>query len=176
MSAQPSITADYSFSIASEMRDPHLYGRATIYANVLITCVDIMVAVIVYYYCGQYVASPSPGSAGPLLKKVVYGIALPGICISTVIYTHVSIPGSFSADPEDGRKVPLRPSVARQQAFGIQHLAALGDLVLMHDRRHTRRIHRRQRYPYLQLPGIPHRCLLWPFGLDDPDGNGVALG
>lgn len=72
------------------MRDPHLYGRATIYANVLITIVDIVVGVVVYYFCGQYVASPSPGSAGPLLKKVVYGLALPGLAISTVIYTHVS--------------------------------------------------------------------------------------
>lgn len=32
------------------------------------------VAIVVYYYCGQYVASPALGSAGPMIKKIAYGM------------------------------------------------------------------------------------------------------
>jgi hypothetical protein len=45
-----------------------------------------------YYFCGSYVASPAIGSAGPLLKKVGYGIALPGLLGSAILLGHVRIP------------------------------------------------------------------------------------
>lgn len=45
--------------------------------------------VVVYYFCGQYVASPAMGSAGPLLKKICYGIAIPGLGVSSLIVTHL---------------------------------------------------------------------------------------
>ena len=68
------------------------------------------VGIVVYWYCGQYVASPALGSAGreyfefvkyrsgfsfsrlppALLKKVAYGIVLPALIASSVLYTHVS--------------------------------------------------------------------------------------
>lgn len=32
----------------------------------------------------------APGSAGPLMKKIVYGLGFIGIMMSTVLYTHVS--------------------------------------------------------------------------------------
>lgn len=46
---------------------------------------------MVYFYCGSYVASPALGSAGVLLKKVCYGLALPGLCVSTLLFVHVSL-------------------------------------------------------------------------------------
>ena len=54
------------------------------------TATYITIGVVVYYYCGSYVASPALGSAGPLLKKVCYGIALLGLIVSTTMYIHVS--------------------------------------------------------------------------------------
>ena len=42
-----------------------------------------------YRWCGQYVASPSLGSAGPVIEKVAYGIGLVGLIVSGVIYLHV---------------------------------------------------------------------------------------
>lgn len=49
-----------------------------------------VIGIVVYYYCGSYVASPALGSAGALMKKVCYGIALPGLLVSTLILLHVS--------------------------------------------------------------------------------------
>jgi len=43
----------------------------------------------VYYYCGQYVASPALGSAGALMKRICYGIALPGLLTSGLLLTHL---------------------------------------------------------------------------------------
>lgn len=40
----------------------------------------VTAAVVIYYYVGDNVASPALGSAGPLLSKVAYGIALPTVC------------------------------------------------------------------------------------------------
>jgi hypothetical protein len=49
---------------------------------------------VVYHYCGQYVASPALGSAGPLLKKICYGLALPGLAVGMVLNTH--LPAKYS--------------------------------------------------------------------------------
>jgi hypothetical protein len=45
---------------------------------------------VVYYFCGQYVASPALGSAGTLMKRICYGISLPGLFVTITIYLHVS--------------------------------------------------------------------------------------
>jgi hypothetical protein len=54
------------------------------------TAVYIAIGVVVYYFCGSYVASPALGSAGVLMKKVCYGLALPGLIVSTTLFIHVS--------------------------------------------------------------------------------------
>ena len=50
-----------------------------------------MVGIVVYRYCGSYVSNPALGSAGVLMKKVCYGLALPGVLLSTVLITHVRV-------------------------------------------------------------------------------------
>jgi MFS family permease len=50
-----------------------------------------IIGCVVYHYAGQYVSAPALGSAGPLLKKVCYGLALPGLLVSAILWTHVSI-------------------------------------------------------------------------------------
>lgn len=49
-----------------------------------------IIGIIVYAFCGVYVASPALGSAGGTMKKICYGLALPGLFITATIYTHVS--------------------------------------------------------------------------------------
>ncbi|KAH7247802.1 transmembrane amino acid transporter protein-domain-containing protein [Fusarium solani] len=78
------------FPIIAEMKDPRKYTRALMVCQTLVTIVYVVVAVIVYYYCGSYIASPALGSAGPVIKKVAYGIALPGLLVSGGLLTHVS--------------------------------------------------------------------------------------
>lgn len=93
------------FGIISEMRDPRLYTRGLMICQSILTSVYVVrscllgpnaradavkiVGVVVYFYCGQFVASPALGSAGPLLKKVCYGLAIPGLTVTSLIYTHM---------------------------------------------------------------------------------------
>ncbi|KAG9571384.1 hypothetical protein KCU71_g227, partial [Aureobasidium melanogenum] len=53
------------------------------------TVIYTVIGNIVYYICGSYVASPALGSAGVTMKKVCYGLALPGLCIGTVLLCHL---------------------------------------------------------------------------------------
>jgi hypothetical protein len=57
----------------------------------VVTSVYLAIGYVVYYYCGSYVASPALGSAGPTMKKISYGFALPGLIASTMLVVHVSL-------------------------------------------------------------------------------------
>ncbi|KID93116.1 Amino acid transporter, transmembrane, partial [Metarhizium majus ARSEF 297] len=83
------------FSIASEMRDPKHYTKALMMCQSVITLAYIVVGVVVYYFCGSYVASPALGSAGPLIKKVAYGIALPGLLVTDLLLIHLAAKSIF---------------------------------------------------------------------------------
>ncbi|KAH7239908.1 transmembrane amino acid transporter protein-domain-containing protein [Fusarium redolens] len=78
------------FPIIPEMRNPRLYTRALALCQTVVTVIYLVVGIIVYYYCGSYVASPALGSAGKMIKKVSYGIAFPGLLVSGVLLAHVS--------------------------------------------------------------------------------------
>jgi hypothetical protein len=47
-------------------------------------------SLVVYAYCGRWTTDPSLGSAGPLLKKVAYGVGLIGLMVSGCLYLHVA--------------------------------------------------------------------------------------
>ncbi|KAJ3515165.1 hypothetical protein NM208_g14999 [Fusarium decemcellulare] len=81
------------FNIVAEMRDPQHYTQALVICQTTISLAYIVVGVVVYYFCGSYVASPALGSAGPLIKKVSYGIALPGLLVSAMLMIH--LPAKF---------------------------------------------------------------------------------
>ncbi|KAK1147881.1 hypothetical protein N8T08_000396 [Aspergillus melleus] len=76
------------FPIAAEMRDPSLYTRALLICQGSVTAIYIAAGIVIYYYCGSYVASPALGSAGILIKKISYGISLPGLIVSTIVVLH----------------------------------------------------------------------------------------
>ncbi|KAJ5349095.1 uncharacterized protein N7506_002348 [Penicillium brevicompactum] len=78
------------FNIVAEMRQPLMYNRSLAICQTTVTLVYIIVGTIVYYFCGSYVASPALGSAGDTVKKVSYGIALPGLVVSCVLFIHLS--------------------------------------------------------------------------------------
>ncbi|KAE8158602.1 transmembrane amino acid transporter protein-domain-containing protein [Aspergillus tamarii] len=77
------------FNIVSEMRDPRHYTRSLIICQAGVTAIYITIGCVVYYYCGSYVASPALGSAGPMMKKISYGFALPGLLVTTTLVTHI---------------------------------------------------------------------------------------
>ncbi|TKX19990.1 hypothetical protein C1H76_7874 [Elsinoe australis] len=78
------------FSIVSEMRDTRHYTRSLIICQSGVTITYITIGIVVYYYCGSYVASPALGSAGVTMKKVCYGLALPGLLATTMLVIHIA--------------------------------------------------------------------------------------
>ncbi|KAM0548831.1 hypothetical protein ACHAPJ_009687 [Fusarium lateritium] len=76
------------FNIVSEMRDPRMYTRAVLICQSFMGALYITIGVVVYYFCGSYVSSPALGSAGPLMKKICYGVALPGLTVSSAMFVH----------------------------------------------------------------------------------------
>ncbi|VTT61365.1 unnamed protein product [Fusarium fujikuroi] len=78
------------FPITAEMRDPRHYTKAMLLCQSVATATYIIVGVIIYYYCGSYVASPALGSAGKTIKQVAYGLALPGLIVGATINAHVT--------------------------------------------------------------------------------------
>lgn len=80
----------YFFPIISEMKKPEDCFKAMFMCQGVVTAVYLIIGLVVYYYCGSYVSSPALGSAGYVMKKVCYGIALPGLLVTTMIICHVS--------------------------------------------------------------------------------------
>ena len=76
--------------VVSEMRKPHDYRKAAILAGFLVGAMYLSFSLVIYRWCGIWLATPAFGSAGPLFKKISYGIALPGLVIGVGIYQHVA--------------------------------------------------------------------------------------
>ena len=54
------------------------------------TAFYIVVGVVLYMYANPYIASPALGTAGVLVKRISYGIALPGLFFTAIIYNHLA--------------------------------------------------------------------------------------
>lgn len=89
------------FSIVSEMRDPRKYTRSLIICQSTVTITYIVIGIVVYYFCGSFVASPALGSAGVTMKKVCYGLALPGLLATVTIVSHVRASGNHCSPFSD---------------------------------------------------------------------------
>lgn len=76
--------------IISEMRSPKDYHKAALVAGFLVGALYLSLSLVIYRYCGIWLATPAFGSAGVLFKKISYGVALPGLVIGTGIYSHVA--------------------------------------------------------------------------------------
>ncbi|KAJ5469022.1 hypothetical protein N7475_006774 [Penicillium sp. IBT 31633x] len=78
------------FSVAAEMERPEHFTRALMSGQIFIIFTCITISSIMYGKVGQYLASPALGSAGPLIKKVSYGIALPGLLVTAILWSHIA--------------------------------------------------------------------------------------
>lgn len=76
--------------VISEMRKPKDYPKAVYLSMSLVTASYLTFSLVIYAWCGKWIASPSLGSAGTTVKRVAYGIALPGLAISGCLYVHVA--------------------------------------------------------------------------------------
>lgn len=76
--------------VISEMKRPKDFNKAVFVCMGFVAASYTSFSLVVYRWCGQWVASPSLGSAGPVLKKVSFGIGLVGLLVSAALYVHVA--------------------------------------------------------------------------------------
>ncbi|KAF7195545.1 N amino acid transport system protein [Pseudocercospora fuligena] len=79
----------YFFTIFAEMRVKKDYFKSMYLCQSVVFSIYAITGIMVYYFCGSYVTSPALGSAGRLIKKVAYGLGLPGLVITSMIVCHV---------------------------------------------------------------------------------------
>jgi amino acid permease len=77
------------FAIVAEMRKPEQYNKAVAICQSIVTALYVTVGIVMYYFCGSYVSSPALGSAGVVIKKASYGVAIPGLIVSITLVSHV---------------------------------------------------------------------------------------
>lgn len=76
--------------VISEMRNPRDYNKAVYLCMAIVTASYLTFSLVVYRWCGQWVASPSLGSAGDTIKKVAYGIGMIGLLVSACLWIHTA--------------------------------------------------------------------------------------
>ncbi|KAE8355468.1 transmembrane amino acid transporter protein-domain-containing protein [Aspergillus coremiiformis] len=79
------------FGLIAEMEEPKDFTKALCMLQGFEIALYIAAATVIYYYVGTGVASPALGSAGPVLKKVAYGVAIPTIIGAGVVNGHVGL-------------------------------------------------------------------------------------
>ncbi|RAL04236.1 putative amino acid transporter [Aspergillus ibericus CBS 121593] len=79
------------FGLIAEMEEPKDFPKALCLLQAFEICLYVVAAIVIYYYVGNGVASPALGSAGPVLKKVAYGMAIPTIIGAGVVNGHVGL-------------------------------------------------------------------------------------
>lgn len=76
--------------VISEMREPKDYRKAVFVAMGFVTSSYICFALVVYRWCGAWVASPSLGSAGRNMQIAAYAVGFIGLLVSACLYLHVA--------------------------------------------------------------------------------------
>lgn len=66
-------------SFISEFREPRDYPKALITLQAIDVSLYLIVALVVYRYAGDDVASPALSSNTPLIRRIAWGIALPTV-------------------------------------------------------------------------------------------------
>jgi len=187
MSAVASLVLAYGglpayFSIVSEMKDPRYYTRSVLFCQATATIVYIIIGVIVYYFCGSYVGSPALGSAGVLMKKICYGLVLPGLLVTEILYIHVSfmmltqqMASDISLTCTVDRQVRLRPRAEEFKTPRLQLDGSLDFMAFLHARSDRHLLLHCQRYPRFRRASLSDRSAVRNAHVFPPDGLHVAL-
>ncbi|KAH8430945.1 uncharacterized protein LDX57_008608 [Aspergillus melleus] len=78
------------FTMMSELKEPREFPKSLAMLQGLDLSIYLVASVVIYRYAGEDVTSPALGSAGPLISRIAYGIALPTIVIAGVIISHIA--------------------------------------------------------------------------------------
>lgn len=76
------------FTFISEMEKPEEFPKALALLQVSDITMYIVTSVVIYRFGGKQVASPALGSAGPLARKIAFGLAIPTVGSSLLVDDH----------------------------------------------------------------------------------------
>ncbi|KAF7513417.1 hypothetical protein GJ744_009838 [Endocarpon pusillum] len=79
------------FTFISELRKPEDFPKALCLLQGCDVAMYVITAVVIYHFAGDQVKSPALDSAGPLIRKVAYGVAIPTIVVAGVVNGHVAV-------------------------------------------------------------------------------------
>ncbi|KAJ5982828.1 hypothetical protein N7481_004927 [Penicillium waksmanii] len=78
------------FGFISETEDPKAFPKSLAMLQAVDTVMYLVTALVIYRFAGPDLASPALSSAGPLMKKVAFGLAIPTVIIAGVVIGHVA--------------------------------------------------------------------------------------
>ena len=79
------------FGLIAEMESPKDFKKSLFMLQGFEICLYLTVAIVVYFYVGPEVTSPAFNSAGPLMSKIAFGIAIPTIIGAGVVNGHIGL-------------------------------------------------------------------------------------
>ncbi|KAJ6119499.1 hypothetical protein N7523_003779 [Penicillium sp. IBT 18751x] len=79
------------FGLIAEMETPKDFKKSLFMLQGFEICLYLTAAVVIYYFVGSDVQSPALISAGPLMKKVAFGVAIPTIVGAGVVNGHIGL-------------------------------------------------------------------------------------
>lgn len=65
----------------AELKDQRDFPKALATLQIIDISLYAIAAIVIYRYTGTTVESPALGSAGPLISKITYGLALPTVSL-----------------------------------------------------------------------------------------------
>ncbi|KAH6840578.1 transmembrane amino acid transporter protein-domain-containing protein [Chaetomium sp. MPI-CAGE-AT-0009] len=108
------------FSVMSELKQPNDWPKALMLLQVCDTVLYIIVSVVVYIHVGPNVPSPAlSAAASPVIRKIIWGIALPTIVLAGVIFAHVAAKYIFVRVFSGTKHVAKRTALGRIGWLGI---------------------------------------------------------
>lgn len=78
------------YVVHAEMKDQTKYIRSLLLGQGFVVFNYLANSCIVYAKVGDYVASPALASAGPMIMKVSYGVALPALIFTAIFQVHIA--------------------------------------------------------------------------------------
>jgi hypothetical protein len=79
------------FGFMAELRDPRDFPKSLALLQTCDITMYIIVAIVVYIYTGATVKSPALSSAGVLVSKIAFGIAIPTVSSPSLMLYHTEI-------------------------------------------------------------------------------------
>jgi hypothetical protein len=76
--------------VISEMKKPQDFFKSLYVVMTWITTCYMVIGMVMFRFAGKWLASPALGSAGPTIKIISYGLAIPGLIAGAMICIHVA--------------------------------------------------------------------------------------